>query len=50
MTYLKHCDVFAKEEIDKIHVLCERYTKLFTEANDYLKFLMDDVLLTKGKV
>ena len=50
MTYLKHCDLFAKEEIDKIHVLCEHYTKLFTEANDYLKFLMDDVLLTKGKV
>ena len=50
MTYLKHCDVFAKEEIDKIHALCDHYTKLFTEANDYLKFLMDNVLLTKDKV
>lgn len=50
MTDLKHCDAFQKEEIDKIHVLCEHYTKLFTEANDYLKFLLDDVLLTKGKV
>ena len=43
LTYLKHCDVFTKEEIDKIHFLCEHYTKLFTEANDCPEFLMDDV-------
>lgn len=37
MTYLRHSDVLAKEELDKISVLCEHYTKVFTEANDYLK-------------
>ena len=49
MTYIKHCEVFVKEEIDKISVLCEHYTKLFNEANNYLKSLMDDIMHTKGK-
>lgn len=44
MTYLKHSDEFSKEEIDKISVLCENYTKVFTEANDYLKGMMDDMV------
>lgn len=37
MTYLKHNDVLAREEIDKISALCEHYTKLFEEVNVYLK-------------
>ena len=49
MTYLKHSDVFTKEEIDNISSLCEHYTRMFTEANEYLKVMMEDILLTKGK-
>lgn len=43
MTYLKHSNVFANEEIEIISALCEHYTKVFTEANDYLKGMMDDM-------
>lgn len=49
MTYIKHNEALAREEIDKISALCEHYTKLFTEANEYLKGVMDDILLTEGK-
>ena len=48
-TYLKHSDEFSKEDIDVISVLCEHYTKQFTEANDYLKSVVDDALIAKGK-
>ena len=43
MTYFKHSDVLAKEEIDKISALCEHYTKVFTETNDYLKGMMVEI-------
>jgi hypothetical protein len=43
MTYIKHSDVLAEEEIDKISALCKHYTKVFTEANEYLKGMMDGI-------
>ena len=41
MTYIKHSDVFAEQEIEMISALCKHYTKVFTESNDYLKRMMD---------
>ena len=43
MTYLKHCDLLESSELDKITSLCEHYTKVFTEANDYLKGVMVEI-------
>lgn len=43
MTYLKHCDLLESSELDKITYLCEHYTKVFTEANDYLKGVMVEI-------
>ena len=47
-TYLKHCDEFSKEDIDKISAMCERYTRLFTEANDYLKEMANQLMASNG--
>ena len=41
MTYLKHNDVLEKDEIAGILKLCEQYTKMFVEANEYLKEMME---------
>lgn len=41
MTYLKHNDVLEKNEIAGILELCEHYTKVFVEANEYLKEMME---------
>jgi hypothetical protein len=49
MTYLKHCDLLESSELDKITSLCEHYTKVFTEANDYLKGVMDDLVTAKAQ-
>ena len=43
MTYLKHCDSLESSELDKITSLCELYTKVFTEANDYQKGVMVEI-------
>lgn len=48
MTYLKHCDEFSKEDIDKISAMCEHYTKVFTEANDYLKEMAERLTASNG--
>lgn len=49
MTYLKHCDLLESSELDKITSLCEHYAKVFTEANDYLKGVMDDLVTAKAQ-
>ena len=41
MTYLKHNDMLEKNEIAGILKLCEHYTKVFVEANEYLKEMME---------
>lgn len=41
MTYIKHNDVLLKEEITGILELCDQYSKLFTEANECLKEMME---------
>lgn len=41
MTYIKHNDVLEKNEIAGILKLCEQYTKMFVEANEYLKEMME---------
>ena len=41
MTYLKHNDMLEKNEIAGIMELCEHYTKVFVEANEYLKEMME---------
>ena len=41
MTYIKHNDVLEKNEIAGILKLCEQYTKMFVEANEYLKEKME---------
>ena len=41
MTYLKHNDMLEKNEIAGILELCEHYTKVFVEANEYLKEMME---------
>lgn len=43
MTYIKHRIVLAEQEINKISALCKHYTKVFTEANEYLKGVMDEI-------
>lgn len=43
MTYIKHRDELVKEEIEKIYALCNHYTKVFTEANDYLMGVIDEI-------
>lgn len=43
MTYLKHNDVLEKDEIAGILKLCEQYTKMFVEANEYLKEMMEKI-------
>lgn len=48
MTYLKHSDVFAEEEIKRITDLCCHYTGLFTEANERLKEMIEKVSSAKG--
>ena len=49
MTYLKHCDLLESSVLDKITSLCEHYTKVFTEANDYLKGVIDDLVTAKAQ-
>jgi hypothetical protein len=49
MTYLKHCDLLESSELDKITSLCEHYTKVFTEANEYLKGVMDVLVTAKAQ-
>ncbi len=41
MTYIKHNDVLEKNEIAGILKLCEQYTKMLVEANEYLKEMME---------
>lgn len=43
MTYLKHNDVLEKNEIAGILKLCEHYTKVFVEANECLKEMMEKI-------
>lgn len=43
MTYIKHSVVLAEQEINKISALCKHYTKVFTEANEYLRVVMDEI-------
>jgi hypothetical protein len=50
MTYLNHSDVLAKEEVEKISALCEHYTKVFTEANEYLEELAKSLTDADGDV
>lgn len=49
ITYIKHSEMLSKEEIDEIYALCDTYTKLFTEANGFLKSQMDEIMQAKGK-
>lgn len=48
MTYLKHCDVLAKEEIERIIDVCGRYIGLYTEIDDYIKDLIEKVSSTRN--
>lgn len=43
MTYIKHNDVLEKNEIAGILKLCEQYSKMFVEANEYLKEMMENM-------
>ena len=43
MTYLKHNEALAREEIEEISSVCEHHTKLFTAANDCLKEMVDQL-------
>lgn len=47
MTYLKHNDMLEKNEIAGILELCEHYTKVFVEANEYLKEMMEGMVASK---
>ena len=47
MTYLKHNDMLEKNEIAGILKLCEQYTKMFVEANEYLKEMMEGMVASK---
>ncbi len=43
MTYLKHCDVLAEEEIKRISDLCAHYSGLYAEVNEQLKEMIENV-------
>ena len=47
MTYLKHCDVFTEEEIERISDLCAHYAGLFVEFNEQLKEMIEKVSSAK---
>ncbi len=47
MTYIKHNDVLEKNEIAGILKLCEQYTKMFVEAKEYLKEMMEGMVASK---
>lgn len=44
VTYVRHCDLLTSEEIERITALCEQYTKVFTEANEYLKQTLAQIM------
>lgn len=43
VTYVRHCDLLTSEEIEKISASCEHFTKIFTETNEYLKKMMEQL-------
>lgn len=47
MTYLKHCDVLAEEEIKRISDLCAHYSGLYAEVNEQLKEMIEKVSSAK---
>ena len=47
MTYIKHCDVFTEEEIERISDLCAHYAGLFVEFNEQLKEMIEKVSSAK---
>lgn len=49
ITYLKHNAELLEEEINKISVLCEHYTKLFVSANEYLKGMVDSLSVPEAE-
>lgn len=49
MTYLMHNAELLKEEINKISVLCEQYTKLFVSANEYLKGMVESLSVPEAE-
>lgn len=49
MTYLKHVRALDEEEIRRIMELCDHYTKIFIETNEYLKEMMEKMVASKEK-
>ena len=49
MTYLKHVRALDEEEIRMIMELCDYYTKIFIEMNEYLKEIMENMVSSKEK-
>ena len=49
MTYLKHVRALDEEEIRMIMELCDYYTKIFIEMNEYLKEIMENMVASKEK-
>lgn len=43
MTYILHVEPFTKEEIDEMEHSCKVFTKLYSEANEQMKALIDSI-------